>query len=147
MTTVNPQTIDARFAKLALDGVSTVFNSVSGFSISISWQRSPVGTSPTGETLYSYGLSGMPAYGELLCSATLSKTDTSLFTWWDEISRSVVTPKNGTLTLFDQEGKPTMSFSIEGAVLTSLAVSDHGLAAPTAATVNASLNCLSYKKI
>jgi hypothetical protein len=137
--------VDPQVAKLELTGVTTIFNSVSGFSIDLGVLAEKVGTTAQGDPQYSFRMGGIPQYGDLTCEAQLTKTDQSLFTWWREVSAGTLTPKDGTLTLMKGTAVQA-TFTIVGAVLTSLTISDHGLDNPTSATVTATLNCLSYKR-
>jgi hypothetical protein len=147
MTTAVPDNqVDPQIAKLELTpGVTTIFNSVSGFSINLGVIAEPVGTAATGDPQYAYRMGGLPSYGELSCEAALSTTDQSLFTWWNEVSAGTLTPKEGTLTLMKGSAVQA-TFTIVGAVLTSLSVSDHGLSNASSASVTATLNCLSYSR-
>jgi len=146
MATATPDNqLNPQLAKLELTGVQTVFNSVSGFSIDLGVLSQPVGTTATGDPQYAFRMGGLPQYGDLSCEAQLSSTDTSLFTWWTEISGGTISPKDGTLTLLKGTA-PEAAFSIVGALLTSLTISDHGLDNPSAATITATLNCLSYSR-
>jgi hypothetical protein len=144
-TTAPDNQLDPSFAKLELTGVSAVFNTVSGFNVSWDVTAEPVGASDTGQPQMSYR-AGAPAYGDLTCQTQLSKTDTSLFTWWDEISRGVVSPKDGTLTLMTPAGTPSAAFAIVGAVLTRLETQGSALNSTEAPAVTATLNCLSYRR-
>jgi phage tail-like protein len=139
-------TVSPQQAKLELTGITTVFNTVSGYSVTLNVEATPDGTTPQGDPTWVYRMAGLPNYGDLMCEAQLSKTDTSLFTWWQELSAGTVTPKDGTLTLSDAAGKPQATFSIKGALMNSLVVSDHGVDNPTYATISATLNCLSYDR-
>lgn len=145
-TAVPDNQVDPQVAKLELTpGVTTIFNSVTGFSIDLGVIAEPVGTAATGDPQYAFRMGNIPSYADLTCEAALSKTDQSLFTWWNEVSAGTLSPKQGTLTLLKGTAVQA-TFTIVGAVLTQLSISDHGLASPSAASVTATINCLSYTR-
>jgi hypothetical protein len=135
----------AQYALMQLTGVTTPFDSISGLSIDIGVISTAMKTE-VGMPVKVFR-SAPPTYGDLTCSAGLSKTDKSLFTWWDEVALGKVMPKDGTLQILDVTGTPTASFTIVGALLTSLTVSPMGLDNPDRASVTATFNCVSYKRM
>jgi hypothetical protein len=145
-TSVPDTTVSPQHAKLELTGITTIFNSVSGFSVQLDVQALPTAAAATGDPDYSYRMSGLPQYGDLQCEAQLKTTDTALFAWWDEIALGKLTPKDGTLTLMGPTGTPQAAFTITGALMSTLEISAHGLDNPTYATVSVTLNCLSYER-
>jgi hypothetical protein len=135
----------AQYCELKLAGINTVFDSVSGLSTQLPLMHEVV-KAAKGPPTYIFR-SAAPQYGDLLCSAGLSKTDKSLFTWWDEIAQGKRNPKDGTLTVLDTDKKPTASWSIVGALLTTLAIEGSEMGTPQLASVTATFNCVSYKRI
>jgi len=145
-TSVPDTTVSPQHAKLELTGITTIFNSVSGFNIDLSVTALPTAAAATGEPTYSYRMSGLPNYGDLTCEAQLKTTDTALFAWWEETALGKLVPKDGTLTLMGPTGTPQAAFSIKGALMSTLEISDHGIDNPTYATVSVTLNCLEYER-
>jgi hypothetical protein len=134
----------AQYCELKLAGINTVFDSVTGLSVQLPLMHEIV-KNVKGPPTYIFR-SAAPQYGDLLCQAGLSKTDKSLFTWWDAIAQGKREPKDGTLTVLDTDKKPTASWSIVGALLTTLAVEGSEIGNPKLASVTATFNCVSYKR-
>ena len=134
----------AQYCELKLTGITTTFDSVTGLRTSLPLMHEIV-KAAKGPPTYIFR-SASPQYGDLLCEAGLSKTDKSLFTWWDEVAQGKRTPKDGTLTVLDTDKKPTAMWSIVGALLTSLAVNGSEIGNAQLASVTATFNCVSYKR-
>lgn len=144
-TAIPDDQVLAQYCTLELTGVSAVFDSVSGFSISIELLKQKMALA-SGETAVKFR-GGIPKYGDLSCTTQLSKTDKSLFTWWDEVAKGIATPKDGTMSLFDSSGIVEATFTIVGALLTSLEIESMSVSNPDSAGVTAVFNCLSYKRM
>jgi len=146
MTKVGETTqVMAQYCELKLTGITTTFDSVAGLSVQLPIMHEIV-KAMKGPPGYIFR-SSAPQYGDLMCMAGLSKTDKSLFTWWDEMAQGKRNPKDGTLTVLDTDKKPTASWSITGALLTQLQISPMPIDQPQLATVTAVFNCVSYKRM
>jgi hypothetical protein len=146
MTQVNADDqLLAQYCELKLTGITTPFDSVSGLAVNIPLV-SEIVKAASGPPIYKFR-STVPAYGDLTCMAGLSKTDKSLFTWWDEIAQGKREPKDGTLSVLDTTKAPKATWSITGALLTRLDISPMDMGEPKLATVTATFNCVSYKRM